>query len=231
MARKKKHKIKRLEAQVAKLEAEKAQFAEEKAYLVNEAVRHMKKKVRDPLTGVFNKTHMGYLRDVYATVYGGYGFVNIDADDFSKINNEHGHLAGDAAIGALVDRLNYVFKRKEEIIGRVGGDEFWVLLPTLDEKMEDHIYEQIETYVNKPLSIDEIRGYLTLQGHKNTDSYDLKNGKTSINLSVTIKPARPKKGETTMDFFKRAETGLYDQKELRRKLGLREGRRRSTDAQ
>jgi two-component system cell cycle response regulator len=54
--------------------------------------------------------------------------VSVDVDRFKEINDTHGHLAGDAAlqeVGALLGRST----RREDCVGRLGGDEFLVLLP------------------------------------------------------------------------------------------------------
>lgn len=222
-----------LEARLAQLEAENRALkdhAQEEVFLrehmTREAIRQMRKKVTDPLTGLYNKSHIGFLTEAYSAAFGTYGMVNIDADDFSQINNTHDHLAGDAAIGAIADRLSHIFKRNKEVIGRVGGDEFWVLLPSIDENMEDYIYEQVDRYINQtPLCIDQIRGYLALQGHRNTDQYNLKNGMTQLEIKVSATPMVKKKEESNLGFLQRSETGLYDTKRFRKELGLREGRR------
>jgi two-component system cell cycle response regulator len=55
----------------------------------------------------------------------------IDIDHFKKINDVHGHLAGDAALRqfAAVLKANL---RRDDIAGRMGGEEFAVLLPEID---------------------------------------------------------------------------------------------------
>ncbi|MEO6801162.1 MAG: GGDEF domain-containing protein [Rhodanobacter sp.] len=52
----------------------------------------------------------------------------MDADHFKRINDDYGHAAGDAALVALAARLR-TQGRKEDLIGRIGGEEFAVLLP------------------------------------------------------------------------------------------------------
>lgn len=54
--------------------------------------------------------------------------VLIDCDDFKTINDEHGHAAGDLVLQTVAKRLRGVL-RPSDHIGRVGGDEFIVLLP------------------------------------------------------------------------------------------------------
>jgi diguanylate cyclase (GGDEF)-like protein len=55
----------------------------------------------------------------------------LDADHFKRINDEYGHAAGDAALIALAARLR-TQGRKDDLIGRIGGEEFAMLLPGVD---------------------------------------------------------------------------------------------------
>jgi len=55
----------------------------------------------------------------------------IDLDGFKSINDENGHDAGDATLIEVAKRLNTIV-RNEDIVGRVGGDEFVVVLSQLD---------------------------------------------------------------------------------------------------
>ncbi|MEW6072591.1 MAG: GGDEF domain-containing protein [Planctomycetota bacterium] len=55
-------------------------------------------------------------------------FVLIDLDRFGAINKEHDHLVGDALISAVGQAIRRTL-RTEDVAGRLGGDEFGVLLP------------------------------------------------------------------------------------------------------
>lgn len=55
----------------------------------------------------------------------------LDADHFKRINDDYGHAAGDAALVALAARLR-TQGRKDDLIGRIGGEEFAMLLPGVD---------------------------------------------------------------------------------------------------
>lgn len=60
----------------------------------------------------------------------------LDLDDFKKLNDTHGHCAGDAALMHLV-RVAKAALRKTDVIGRFGGEEFMIVLPDtpLDDAM------------------------------------------------------------------------------------------------
>lgn len=57
--------------------------------------------------------------------------VAIDIDHFKHLNDTHGHLAGDAALRQLGSVLRHNLRR-EDIVGRLGGEEFAVILPEID---------------------------------------------------------------------------------------------------
>jgi diguanylate cyclase (GGDEF)-like protein len=89
----------------------------------------------DPLTKVLNRrgfTQLAERRLEMASVQGsGVCCMLIDLDDFKKVNDTHGHDAGDL----LLKGLARVFRKKlgpNDLIGRLGGDEFAVLIAGID---------------------------------------------------------------------------------------------------
>ncbi len=55
----------------------------------------------------------------------------VDLDEFKNVNDTHGHAAGDAMLGRVVDSWRTRL-RSQDVLGRIGGDEFAVLLPGSD---------------------------------------------------------------------------------------------------
>ncbi len=70
----------------------------------------------------------------------------LDADHFKRINDDFGHAAGDAALVALAARLR-TQARKDDLIGRVGGEEFAMLLPGVDHEQALARAEQLRLAV------------------------------------------------------------------------------------
>ena len=100
---------------------------------LSEAVQQVEHIVsHDPLTGLFNRRHMVEVieREVARVERSGVGMalVLIDLDHFKKINDTHGHQAGDEVLQAFAD-IAHAALRETDIVGRWGGEEFILLLP------------------------------------------------------------------------------------------------------
>lgn len=89
----------------------------------------------DPLTGCFNRRHFLEVSDVELERSLRYdhpvSVIMLDIDHFKRINDTHGHPTGDEAIKAFAQTcLNSL--RDVDYLGRLGGEEFAVLLPETD---------------------------------------------------------------------------------------------------
>lgn len=87
---------------------------------------------RDPLTGVSNRRHFDRLAALeldHARRMGrAFSLLVLDIDHFKRINDSHGHAAGDLALKAFANVCRDTL-REPDILGRVGGEEFAVALP------------------------------------------------------------------------------------------------------
>ncbi|MEL6681306.1 MAG: EAL domain-containing protein [Pseudomonadota bacterium] len=88
----------------------------------------------DDLTGVPNRAEMSRFLDAALETARKtdrrVGVLHIDLDEFKQINDTHGHPAGDAVLKATAERLRRAL-RKEDLVARVGGDEFVVICGNL----------------------------------------------------------------------------------------------------
>jgi len=69
-------------------------------------------------------------------------FLMIDADHFKKINDQHGHLAGDQVLKEIANIIQENV-REIDIVGRFGGEEFCVVLPDTDMEGSRVVAERI----------------------------------------------------------------------------------------
>ncbi|MEG1932194.1 MAG: GGDEF domain-containing protein, partial [Pygmaiobacter sp.] len=83
----------------------------------------------DPMTGLYNKIAMATLSDKVLKDYpdGRHALMVIDVDNFKGINDTLGHAFGDLVLMDVCTKLSAAF-RTNDIVGRMGGDEFAVLM-------------------------------------------------------------------------------------------------------
>ena len=129
----------------------------------------------DALTGLNNRRNFLLLAEAEWTRFRRYGrplaFLMIDIDSFKSINDRYGHPAGDDVIRWVADTLRK-HKRTSDIVGRVGGEEFAMLLPetTLDnaaiaaERFRQAIANCLFTVAGQSLSVTISVGVTVCRG-------------------------------------------------------------------
>jgi diguanylate cyclase (GGDEF)-like protein len=126
-------------------------------YDVTDLIRHAQELERlattDSLTGLANRRHFLAALDGewsrFQRYYRSLSVLMVDIDHFKGVNDRYGHAVGDEAIKAMAEACLHG-KRKSDIVGRVGGEEFAVLLPetslsrarTVAERIRKHIAAQ-----------------------------------------------------------------------------------------
>jgi diguanylate cyclase (GGDEF)-like protein len=89
----------------------------------------------DPLTGLYNRREM--MERITAEVGrfqrngAAFALAIADIDEFKPFNDRHGHACGDRVLCAVADRMRERVRR-QDVVGRWGGEEFLVLLPDTD---------------------------------------------------------------------------------------------------
>lgn len=133
----------------------------------------------DHLTGVLNRRALfNCAKELTENENHSWALLSIDVDHFKSINDQYGHDAGDAALVHFCKTVNKVL-RKEDIVARIGGEEFVVLLNDTSELQSSITAHRICSVVEAtpckfksfeiPLtvSIGELYG-----GNTNTDEFE-----------------------------------------------------------
>jgi diguanylate cyclase (GGDEF)-like protein len=114
--------------------------------------------------------------------------VVFDIDDFKAINERFGHLAGDAVLAELADRIRSVV-RSADVACRVGGDEFAVVLPESTVADGEQLYLRLQRAITM----------------RPTGSVE------RLEISAGIAELTP--ADDTVSFFERADGALFDAKD------------------
>jgi len=89
--------------------------------------------MRDGLTGLFNRNHAIYVIEDLLARKVPLCLAIVDIDHFKRINDRHGHLAGDGALSRIASLMNE-WAREHDVIARLGGEEFVLVLPAQTEE-------------------------------------------------------------------------------------------------
>jgi diguanylate cyclase (GGDEF)-like protein len=188
-----------------------AERLEDRARALEDRIR------RDPLTGLFNRTHF---QEVLEKEFDGarqFGWpislAFIDLDDFKQLNDRYGHLIGDEVLRQFATVLS-MSVRASDVLCRFGGEEFLLLLPSTGETAAHTLLQRlIQDIASTPMAeVDDqvIRvtasvGLATMSGglgYENADAlvraadhalYDAKGrGRNRISIAEGPVPTTPR---------------------------------------
>lgn len=157
--------------------------------------------LEDPLTGLLNRR--GLLRELaravaYKARYGAEVAVMMaDLDDLKPINDKFGHEVGDRALAHVGDVLRNAV-RASDTVGRIGGDEFMLILWQVDEAAARAKADMLQAAV----------GSSALADHPPT-----------LTLGVSIGVTMLAPGDTPDTALARADRAMYARKTGRKTLG------------
>ncbi len=179
-----------------KSELEAARRVLEKQRKAIESIQELSKK--DHLTGLYTRRYMNEVLDEclynfkrYKSIF---SIIMLDLDDFKKINDTYGHLAGDEvlrSIGSILLRNT----RQTDVSIRYGGDEFIIILP--ETKLEDAVVVA-KKLKNKLASIT------------------FKKGNVEFKCTASIGVTQVKEGDTLESLLERVDKALYETKKTKK---------------
>ena len=150
----------------------------------------------DPLTGTLNRRQLFNLaREEFNRARkrgNGLAVLMLDIDHFKRINDSHGHPAGDEALRQLAERLR-AGVRQADLVGRLGGEEFAVVLPAITLQAALRVAASLRAAV---------------------EAMPLSHGTRSINMTISIGVSVMRDADDSIEqVIARADEALYQAKE------------------
>lgn len=151
--------------------------------------------LRDPLTGLYNRRHLGELFARELTrcqrERTPISLALIDLDHFKQLNDRHGHLVGDDVLRAVAIHLTGNLRGSDAVF-RIGGEEFLLLLPgAAGDEAFARLQALCQALAGQPLPTRE--------------------GPLSVTLSAGL-AVWPTQGQTLEELMQVADAALYDAK-------------------
>ncbi|MGD7044877.1 putative bifunctional diguanylate cyclase/phosphodiesterase [Jeotgalibacillus proteolyticus] len=160
---------------------------------IEEAQKEVNKLARyDPLTGLLNRCglqeefhnhHLNQRRNV--------SFLFLDLDGFKRINDSLGHQTGDELLKQMTNRMLGMLQHDQELLGRMGGDEFVMIVPDMSKKDLLHRTQEMMRSLKSEYSFEQVKTYIT----------------TSVGISRF-----PEDGDSFDDVFQYADIAMYEAK-------------------
>lgn len=133
----------------------------------------------DGLTGLYSHDHFNRVLEMEMARSRRYGhplaLIMIDIDFFKAVNDTFGHLAGNSVLEEVA-RIVRKGVRDIDTIGRVGGEEFAIILPEARAADAAQAAERIRVDLPKSLSVKAIHGHVLTASFGVADSEDLRVG-------------------------------------------------------
>lgn len=114
----------------------------------------------------------------------------VDLNDFKKVNDLHGHLVGNEVLADVAKIMTDSFRRKDEIVARVGGDEFVIFLP---------VDNAVDSQERASLSAETVQQYIltTLYGARNEQVAEGEGTPIIAQVGFSVGAKRYLAGDTT----------------------------------
>ncbi|MCF7907696.1 MAG: PAS domain S-box protein [Candidatus Omnitrophica bacterium] len=160
--------------------------------LLKQSEQHLKYvNSYDPLTGIYNRAffaeEMARLSKDFSRSLP-LSILSLDIDRLKLVNDTFGHKSGDKLLVAATKVITTPF-RKMDLIARVGGDEFCIILPQVDYK---------EALVKR----DKIKKLINI--------YNSKKPVVPMHISIGVATAQDTGKETVYDVYQRADDNMYE---------------------
>ena len=122
-----------------------------------------------------------------------FALLYFDLDKFKPVNDRHGHNAGDQLLQMVASRMRFLL-RESDTVGRIGGDEFVVLLPAISSHDDaEEVAQKIIAALTSPYTLDGVP--------------------TPVDIGVSIGIAiYPRDGDSSDALIRAADVAMYQAK-------------------
>ncbi|MFK7988640.1 MAG: diguanylate cyclase [Sandaracinaceae bacterium] len=148
----------------------------------------------DPLTGALNRRGLDETFPEVLATEGPLSVVMADLDHFKRVNDTHGHAAGDEVLRAVASRIAELLRVHDAVV-RLGGEEFLMVLPSASLEQASRVAER----ARESLAGDTVRV-----------------GDQTIRITASFGVAEHKEGETRDALLARADRALFEAKKAGR---------------
>ena len=170
---------------------------------VSELRRLSSLSMTDGLTQIANRR---YFDDFYTAEWrracreqGNIGLIMIDVDNFKSFNDHYGHLQGDQCLTQIAQQLKSVVQRPRDFVARFGGEEFIVVLPSIQPEGLVVVAERLKQAID----------------HLNI-THDYSNASNIVTVSMGLAWGEPDKSYLPTEIIAAADEALYSAKDAGR---------------
>ena len=153
---------------------------------------------RDPLTGLHNRRYFDATLDAYFVEFNklnlSFGLLTFDVDHFKRVNDTYGHAVGDMVLKKIAWEAESL-AREHDVVARVGGEEFAVIVPHINESQLQGVAERYRQSVASLMI--QVEGEL-------------------LRPTVSVGAVTNMKCMNTEEMFEMADQSLYQAKEAGR---------------
>lgn len=155
--------------------------------------------LQDPLTGIANRRHFNSsLENAWRRAIRkrqAIALLMVDVDFFKGVNDQHGHSYGDQCLVSIAQTLSGHARRPDDVVARMGGEEFVVLLPDTDRAGAEIIAHWIHEAIKRMRVVNKASPF-----------------ESQLTVSVGIAVSTPQPGAEYSALVECADLALYDAK-------------------
>lgn len=170
---------------------------------IKETRRLSSLSMTDSLTQIANRR---YFNESYSAEWrracreqGSIGLIMMDIDHFKAFNDHYGHLQGDECLTSVAQQLKAVIKRPRDFVARFGGEEFIVLLPSVQAQGVAIVAERLQ---------ETIHNLMIPHAHSSTGSH--------VSVSMGLAWCEPSSDLKPEQLIAAADEALYSAKDTGR---------------